>query len=91
MCIQIAQRSRRKFHGENKKKTFLSSMRKKMFFDNPTRKAITTCKISTFFEDLSFLNFRSHLNDMDLHMSSHGTIRTKGPCCAFYTTKHQVC
>ena len=36
-------------------------MKKTMFFHDATRKTRTTCKISTFFEDLSFLNPRSHL------------------------------
>ena len=36
-------------------------MIKKTIFDDPPRKIRTTCKISTFFEDLSFLNPRSHL------------------------------
>ena len=39
----------------------LSSLIKIMFFNNATRKIRTTCKISTFFEDLSFLNSMSHL------------------------------
>ena len=34
-----------------------------MFFHNATWKT-TTCKISTFFEDLSFLNPRSHLKEL---------------------------
>ena len=32
-----------------------------MFFPDATSKTRTTCKISTFFEDISFLNPRSHL------------------------------
>ena len=41
-----------------KKTLFLSSMKKIMFFHDVTRK---TCKILSFFEDLNFLNLRSHL------------------------------
>ena len=33
-----------------------------MSFDDATCKPRTACKISTFFEDLSFLNPKGHLN-----------------------------
>ena len=64
MCIQIAQHIRRYIHRENKgeKTPFLPFMKKKRFFHDATSKARTNCKNSTFFEDLNFLNIRSHLN-----------------------------
>ena len=37
---------------------------KKMFFHHATCKTRTNCKISTFFEDLNFLNLRNHLKLM---------------------------
>ena len=41
--------------------SFVSSKLKKCFFHNATCKTSAICKISTFFEDLRFLNSRSHL------------------------------
>ena len=64
MRIQIAPYIRRQIHRENKEKTpFLSSMKKIMFFHDATRKTRTNCKISTYFEDLNFLNPRNHLKE----------------------------
>ena len=36
-----------------------------MFFHYATRKISLICKISTFFEDLGFLNPRSHLKEQE--------------------------
>ena len=41
-----------------------------MFFRDATRKTRTTCKMSTFFEDLKFLNPKSHLIVQQLQHSS---------------------
>ena len=68
---------------EMKKKTpFLSSMIK-LFYDG-TRKTRTTCKTSTFFEDLSFLNPRSHLN------RKQHSLRQKFGFCESHSTEHAI-
>ena len=56
MWSQIAQRCREKIRVKNKEKMrFLSSIIT-MFFHVATRKTNVICKISTFIEELSFLN-----------------------------------
>ena len=42
-----------------------------MFSHYATRKISPTCKISTFFEDLSFLNPRSHLKILKILGLTH--------------------
>ena len=49
-----------------RKKQFLSSVIKSNVFSACKRSSI--CKMSTFFEDLSFLNPRSHLNVGQVHV-----------------------
>ena len=49
-----------------------------MFFHYETCKISTICKMSTFFEDLSFLNPRSHLN-----ISSLIACENENKCCLF--------
>ena len=52
MCIKIARRSRQQLHSENNKK--------RPFFHDATDKTRATCKISTFYGDLTSLNHRNH-------------------------------
>ena len=46
---------------EKKRSFFPPKSKKYCFFNKAARKTSTTCKISNFFEDLSFLNPRYHL------------------------------